>query len=430
MRDVSVFVDEISAKFGYSETLTNDLKRIIPIMLEGKDDEKGKMLFDMLSETKIFVLPYDAGIEDLEECKKEIFGNDNDGVTFIDADQGEYGKLELSGGAYISEPVFDEDMNIIRRNRMLFVKELAKGDSLREMYGSNINLSHLIHELGHAWAAEKDEYIQNEDGSFVQNVGAASITHSIDKRTKEVKGLETEGLFIEESLDTIQEEQTLFKLIGAKSIDELKEKGYVSSSYQGMLKSIMESYVDKFGIEVFEEYRFSKDQAVLADIELALAETDAWTTLGTDEYTQAKRKSISSVDGLDVPEESKSKIKQFFEHYDAVYFADNTKFTPIQKLNNVLEQLYDFSSVKYNFNILGNENNLAIYKRVVSAMVAEGNALRNEARDVEKTAIQKQDMMSHLRKEIQGDESVASYYMSTTDTHDKVSIEQEGKENR
>jgi len=176
MKDIEVFIDSVSEKFGYSEILKNDLKRIIPKMLAGKDEKKRQMLFDTLSKVKIFVLPEGASLEDLEKCKSEVFGKDNVGITFEETDMGEYSKHELPAGAYVSEPVFDDEMNIIGRNRMLYVQELSRYSGLNQVYGSNINLSHLIHELGHAWAAETDEYIQNPDGSFVQNVGTCAIT--------------------------------------------------------------------------------------------------------------------------------------------------------------------------------------------------------------------------------------------------------------
>ena len=431
MKDINLFVDELTSKFGYSEILSNDLKRIIPVMLEGKDEVKRQMLFDMLSETKIFVLQNMATVEDLEVCKKEVFGKDNKGITFIDADNGEYGKRELADGSYISEPIFDDDMNIVGRNRMLFVKELAKWDALREVYGTDINLSHLIHELGHAWVAEKDEYLQNEDGSFTQNVGAGTIVHSVDKGTKEIKGVKSEGIFIEETLNTFMEEQYILKLTGAKDMKELKTKGYIDSSYQGLMKSIMESYIEKFGIEAFEEYRFIKDKNVMENIEIALKETSAWSTLRTEEYAQAKRKNISTIDSLEISDEAKAKIKQFFYHYDNVYFPDNTKFTAMQKLDNVLEQIYNFGAVKYNFNVLNNDNNLEIYKKVVSAMVAEANALRNEARVVEKKDREvRQDMMSHLQNAVQDDKSVGEYYKSTTGGQNINNMEQDNKESR
>jgi len=430
MRDVDGFVDEISTKFGYSETLSRDLKRIIPLMIEDADENKSKMLIDMLEDTKIFVLPNMATVDDLDKCKSEIFGSDNRDITFLDADQGEYGKTEVADGAYISEPIFDDEMNIVGRNRMIFVKELSSWDSLRETYNSDINLSHLIHEIGHAWAAEQDEYIQNEDGTFTEYVGAGAIIHSVDKESKEVKGLKAEGIFIEEALNTIMEEQTLLKLTKMPSMEELRKKGYVSSSYQGLMKGIMGSYVEKFGNQDFEEYRFSKDKGALANIEEALCETDAWKTLMSFEYTEAKKRSISSIDGLEVSSEAKAKTKQFFEHYDSVYFPDNTKFTPIQKLDNILEQIYNFNAVKYNFNMLGNQNNLEIYKKVVSAMVAEANALKNEARVIAKSEHSGQSMAERLKQGVQDDKKVSEYYRGEEENKNSTIIERNNKESR
>ena len=246
MKEIDKYIDEIATKFGYSEMLTSDLKRIIPLMIEGKDEEKRQMLFDTLSSVKIFVLPENATNQDLETCKKQVFGKDNDGVTFTQAEQGEYSKVEFAPGAYITEPIFDEQMNIVGRNRMLYVKELSRWDNMKEAYHSNINLSHLIHELGHAWAAEKDEYIQNENGTFMQRIVTCTITNVVNRETKEVEGIATEGLHIEEALNTIQEEKVLLALTGAQSIDELRVKGYVSSAYQGLQKSVMDEYVKKF----------------------------------------------------------------------------------------------------------------------------------------------------------------------------------------
>lgn len=422
MDKINNFVDEITKRFDYSAMLANDLKRILPLMLDGKDEEKRQTLFNMLRETKIFVLPARAGVEDLKRCKDEVFGNSNNGVTFVDGDQGEYSKSELPAGSYISEPVFDDNMNIVGRNRMLFVKELYDWDPLNEVYKSNINLSHLIHEMGHAWVAEKNEYAQNEDKSFVEYVGAGSILHVVDKQTKTVQGLKAEGLFLEEALNTIQEESIILKLTGKSSIEELKNKGYVSSVYQGLIKSIVQSFVDKFGIDAFEGYRHSKDKGCIADIEKSLAATSAWATLGTKEYGDRKRKSIDCVDKLEVAESTKSKIKQFFKHYDDVYFGDNTRYTPIQKIDNVLEQIYNFGSIKYSFNLLENDNNLEIYKEVVSSMVAEANAIKNEAVVVTRSIPNTSTLTETLRAEVQDDKTVSEYYNQTPEETKTVDI--------
>jgi len=409
MENIDVFIDSVSDKFGYSETLRNDLKRIVPIMLSGKSESKKQMLFDALSEVRIFVLPDGATVADLENCKSEVFGQDNNGVEFVEADMGEYSQNDFPAGAYISEPVFDEEMNIVGRNRMLYVQELSKYSALNQVYGSNINLSHLIHELGHAWAAQTDEYIQNPDGSFVQNVGVCSITSRVDKDSRKVVTEKTEGLFVEETLNTIQEEDALLQLTNAKSVSELAEKGYVRSSYQGMQTDIMKSYVEKFGEDIFEEYRYSKDASALSSVEEALVDTEAWQILGTDEYTSKKKTKLSEVEQLQASPEAIARIKRLFEKYPEVYFPSNANFTPIQKLNNVLEQLYNFNSVKYNFNIMGNDNNLEIYKGVVSAMVSEANALRIQAKDI--VVPQNNDLISQLQTKVQPPRKANKYYL-------------------
>lgn len=415
MRDIESFIDDISEKFGYTEILKDDLKRIVPIMLSGKDETKSKMLLDALSETKIFVLPDDAQMEDLEKCKDEIFGKDNKDVTFKETDMGEYSKDSLPDGAYVSEPVFDDNMNIVGRNRMLYVKELSKYSALNQVYGSNINLSHLIHELGHAWAAQTDEYVQNADGSIAQNIGPCSITARVDRETRTVTGDAVDGLFIEETLNTIQEEKVILELTGAKSIAELAAKGYVRSAYQGMQTEIMKTYVDKFGEAVFEEYRYSKDLSVLAGLEQALRNTKAWEILGTQEYIGRKKTQIAQIENLkkctgEPATEAIAKIGGLFEKYSDVYFPANDQFTPIQKLNNVLEQLYDFNSVKYNFAIMDNDDNLEIYKTVVSAIVSEANALRVQAQDI--VMPESKDFMGNLKAKLQPQKEADEYYAS------------------
>lgn len=416
MKDINSFIDEISAKFGYPEMLTNDLKRIVPLMIDGKSDDKRQMLFDTLSETKIFVLPFWAKPEELAACKEEIFGSDNKGIKFIAADQGEYGKEYLTDGAYISEPVFDSDMNIIGRNRMIFIKELGTYNKLRDVYGSGINLSHLIHELGHAWVAQKDEFVQNEQGGFVQNVGAASITHSIDKDKKEVKGLETTGLFIEETLNTIQEEEIILKLTATKDMEELRKKGYCGSAYQGLQTRLMEGYVEKFGKEVFDIYRFSKDKQVLSEVEATLANTEAWQILGTEEHIQSKRASImDAINGAGLSDSSKSSVLSMFNKYEDVFFSTNAGMTPIEKLDNVLTQLYNFKSVQLSFIILGNEANGEKYKQILTAIVSEANALRKEAKDIGVKKAEDLSMMEQLTGGIKDDKEVVGYYHQKND---------------
>lgn len=428
MRNFNEEIDRISKKYGYSEELTDVLKRVIPVKAEGKTEEQIDMLLNALDETKIFVLPVDAKVEDLERCKNEIFGDQ--GITFKDAEQSEYNNVELAAGAYISEPVFDENMNITGRNRMLYVKELYKNSKLREVYGTSIDLDHLVHELDHMAVAQKDEYVQNPDGSFVQNVGAASITHSVDRNSRTVISEKVDGLFIEETLTTINQEREILRLTGARSINELKDKGYVQSSYQGFQTDIMKAYVEKFGAEAFVEHRYSKDKSVLNDIEVALSETEAWQTLGNDKYVSTKRERITEcIDGLEVNDEAKDKIRTIFEKYDDIFFSTNSGMTPLDKLDNVLTQVYNFNTVKYNFGILGNNKNMELYKKVVTSIISEGYALKNEARDIEKTVVKANSMEDMLASQVCSEKEVNENYINQQDENEQ-SIESRSQDER
>lgn len=426
MRNFNEEIDRISKKYRYSQELTDVLKRVIPVKAEGKTEEQIDMLLDALSETKIFVLPDDAKVEDLERCKNEIFPEQ--GITFKEAKESEYNNVELAAGAYISEPVFDENMNITGRNRMLYIKELYKTSRLREVYGTGIDLDHLVHELDHMAVAQKDEYIQNSDGSFVQNVGAGRIIHSVDRENRIVTAEKTKGLYIEESLTTINQEREILKLTGARNISELKSKGYVPSSYQGFQTDIMKAYVEKFGVEEFEKQRYSKDRSVLNDIEAALRETEAWETLGTEKYVAAKKERITEcVDSLEVNDEAKNMIKSMFEKYDDVFFSTANGMTPMGKLDNVLEQTYNFNTVKYNFGILDNDKNMELYKKVVTSIIAEGYALKNEARDIERPVAETNSMENMLASQVCSEKEVIKNY-TNEHSRDEKSVSVSGRD--
>ena len=180
-------LDQIAEKFGYDEELVSQLKRVVPIMTEGKSEEVKNMLFDTLNRVKIFVMENDPTREDVEKCKQEVMGKDNKGVTFVEEDRGEYDNRGVAAGAYVNEPVFDEEMNIVGRNSFIYTTKLGKYSKLAGLYDTRINLGHLVHELGHAWASEKGEFVQNSDGSYVTNVGAYTNISEVDKEKRKVK---------------------------------------------------------------------------------------------------------------------------------------------------------------------------------------------------------------------------------------------------
>lgn len=402
---INNIIDSVSEKFGYDEELNRTLKRIVPVMIEGKSKEITSMLFDTLNRVKIFVLENNATKEDIDKCQKEVFGGTNKNIKFEEETGSEYGK-GIAAGAYVNEPVFDDDMNIVGRQSFLYVTKLSKYDKLKEVYETDINLSHLIHELGHAWASEKEEFVQTEDGNYINNVGACAITARVDKENKSVLSDNYEGLFLEETLNTIEEEGTLCKLLGIDSINELKSKGYVPSSYQGMMTDITKSYVEKFGKERFYDFRFVKDKEALIDIEKAIEATEGWSIIQTEEYEKGKRAKFSKVNELNTTDGAKRMINSIFEQYDNVYFPDNSKFTPMQKLENVFQQVYNFGAAKYNFDIMKPEN-LEIYKAIVLSMINEGYVLKNQAKELPKEKYKEENnFMTELKGNVKTEDEM------------------------
>lgn len=425
-RDINQIIDSVSQKFGYSEELNKTLKRIVPYMVKGKSEEVKDMLFDTLNRVKIFVLPNNATKEDVDRCQAEVFGDTNKDVKFVEQDRGEYGK-GVAAGAYVNEPVFSDEMNITGRQGFIYITELSKYDKLAEVYGTNINVSHLIHELGHAMASEKEEFVQDENGNYVNNVGACKITCKVDKENKTVISDGYDGLFIEETLNTIEEENVLCDMLGIESINELKAKGYVPSSYQGMMTDIMKSYVEKFGKERFDDFRFLKDREALKDIDKAIMDTEGWSFIQTDEYEKKKRAKFAKVNELETTEGAKRSINNLFSEYDDVYFPDNSKFTPMQKLENVFAQVYNFGSVKYNFDIMKPQN-LEIYKEVVRSMINEGYVLKNQAKEIPKREEQVKEesgFLSELKQSVKSDEEVVKEENKVSDNKSRDTIEKE-----
>lgn len=92
-RDINELIDNVSEKYGYDEELNRMLKKVVPVMIDGKSEEIANMLFATLERVKIFVLPYNATKEDIDRCQKEVFMNNNQDITFDEETGSEYGKV-------------------------------------------------------------------------------------------------------------------------------------------------------------------------------------------------------------------------------------------------------------------------------------------------------------------------------------------------
>lgn len=397
MNKINKAVNDAAEKFGYDEELVGVLQRIIPAMSYDKSDEIQEMICNTLLRTKIYIFDHELSEEEYDACERESLGDPPSRAEFVYQDRGEYDKGPLVGG-YVSEPVFDQDMELVDRKSFIYSSRIPEGSPLSKVYGTTINLSHLIHELGHGVASEKDEYVKLQDGSIINNLGAYSIKYKVDKENKKVYESESTGLIIEDALNTIQEEEVLCKVLGIDSVKELSQYGYVPSNYQGTISDMMQEYINKFGKERFDSFRILKQKDSINDIENALSSTDAWKKIQDGKISQDRKDAIDKIDKIDFSDWSKERISGFFEEYKDIYFPDNSQFTPIEKLENVFSQIYNFKAIRYNFN-LSSKDQMEAYKGILLTMLREGYVPLNQAPEIDKQVKDKKPEENKEHKE-------------------------------
>ena len=118
-RDV---VERVSQKFGYNADLKATLDRILPAMLYGANYEERQTYYQMLEHTPIILIPSDAKVS-TKELTARYIGNVNPHIIEEKTDEGEYGRVAPEG-AFIVEPVIDENLNLVGRKQFLFVKAI------------------------------------------------------------------------------------------------------------------------------------------------------------------------------------------------------------------------------------------------------------------------------------------------------------------
>lgn len=377
--DFNKRIDEISKKYKYDNELTEALKRCIPAMVKGKSNSEIELLLETLERVEILDLKEQPTAQQLNEIEREKINEKNEHVKFVTGNKGEYGKKDAPG-AYQSIAIFDENMDIVDRVGYIYLTRLSEYTKETKKYQTTINLSHLVHELGHAWSAQKDEYVQEENGDFTCNVGATTINYRVDRENCTVTETNVKGLFMEEALNSLEEEKALCEILGINNVDEIP--GYVPSQYQGLMKSVMERFVEKIGELPFSKLRILKDKKDLEQYQSILEESENTKYLKSKEWNERKRKTFDKVEELEqVPEERKESIQNFFKKYENVYFSTEHEKTFFEKLDNVLEQLYDFNSIKYEFNIISSEKNREIFSDIQLEILREAYAPLNQVQN-------------------------------------------------
>ena len=386
LKECKDLVEEVCVKFGYDsqdaegkDSLKTVLLKIIPAMLKDSKPEDRALFYQMLSHTPI-VVTENLTQESYEKLVEQYIGkNVNQHIIEENVDLGEYGK-NLGAGAYVSEPILDEDMHLQGKKSFIYIQKVT--GKAKEFFCTDINVSHLIHELGHAWHAEKEQFVMQDDGTLKDRVGTAEFIYSFSRTpdSKFVKKcIKTTGLMIEESMNTIAEETAMANYMGIP-LEEMRKQyitALVPSNYQGYMTDFMGYMLEKLGKDDFENYRLYGETDSKNKINALMEKTDYWINRETDilpssDSPRSYDKKKAVLDRID-----SISVQEFFSEYEAIYFPDLSKMTPIEKIDNVLEQKYNMNMIRYN---MGIDNHKAFLER----LGYEGFSLINQAADLKK----------------------------------------------
>ena len=212
----------------------------------------------------------------------------------------------------------------------IYITRLSEYSRLSKTYNTTINLGHLIHELGHAWASQNQHFVELENGNIQINHGLKSMIYKIDKANHTIEMIETNGTFLEEAINTVEEERVINSILEVDHVDEIE--GYIGSEYQACgMAAIGRVYVRVLGERV-KRARMFKEYGDLEEVQEAYRKTQIFSKLNSYEYLEEKKRSFYR----DLP----NKAIKFFEEHTELYFSACKKNDFLGNIDHVMEQLY------------------------------------------------------------------------------------------
>lgn len=371
-------------KFGYDEDLQEVLKKALPAMLEGHSHEEKQLFYKMMSHTPIVVVDEDSPVNK-QELERKYFGNINSHIIEGAHEESVYDQLE-GDGSFNSEIEFDENANVVARKQYLYIKranpEKHRNGYIKDridLFKTGINVSHLMHELGHAWCSEANP-LEYEDGVLKERCGACTTEFTITPNgdgtyTRTRTGVT--GLYIEESFNTEMELEALSKYLnmGREATDALFKTGpLIKSNYQGAVSGVANHILTTPLGKDFQNYRLTGDKKYLDKINGAIEKTEAH---------QRRMDSSNESRGKDQVflEPASDSIAEFLTRCKNVYYPDKENMTPFEILDNALNQSFDLGINKLKFDVF-DDKSFGQYKAISYLALSDAYVPINQARDL------------------------------------------------
>ena len=288
--------------------------------------------------------------------------------------------VELYGaGALVTDVALDDDLNVIGKKQYIYIREEFDGSSdrsieARKMFGTTINVAHLIHELGHAWHAENNQF-EIKDGYLIERVGPAKLISKLEKLEDGTctRFLEkVEGLILEESLNTRAEEMAVARYLGI-SRDEVQKNIYrnilVPSNYQGIITSMGDRFCELDSDGAIERWRLTGNISEIDELIYIMSQTEAYQKRNEpDENLDKKRKLFEAP--------RTTKMREMFERCEGDFFYDKQELGPLDILQRSMLEVYDVMMNKLSFDIF-NDEGLEYYKDFMLEAMRSGYVIMN-----------------------------------------------------
>lgn len=396
MEDV---VNEVVSLYGYNDDMKTVLQGITRAVVDGRSYEDRQIFYDVLRTTPIVVLDQNTQVTS-DELHEKMFGEINQHIKEKDTfDKGEYGKQSLrGGGGFSTTPIFDEDLNITGVKKFIYVDSFDTSKKLYDMnkefyerFQTGISVPHLIHELGHAYAAARNPYSveKKETGETIvtQRMGACSIKQVLTPMgdgTYESEQISMDGLFIEEGLNSNFEEDTLAKYLGV-SLEEAKKLYNVAlpaSHYQPRISNMIRLLSESGFKDDLDKWRMTGDSKSLDRINEILSKANYYEK--RSKLFERIHEDIGDHESEVIPARNyvfnhpdNERLAEVLSKIEEDFFPDTENMTPMDMMNNILLQYYDVTVNKYSFPI-------DTYGKMLSVIQAEGGAVITQALDKQK----------------------------------------------
>lgn len=365
-------IEYVAKKFNYNDELINILKSVVSVVLKDASSEETNNFFEMLKKTPIIIIPANANIKKEDLIKKFMSGNN--GIDTIDEESEEI-ILSKPDGAFISEPIFDNKMNVIGSKKFIFVKKYDLSSNKREVkdfykvFETDINVPQLVQEICHAWVSEDVQY-KFEGDILIKRIGVSTIKYKIEKNENEShkRILSRHLRILEEALNMYMSQGYLSKMldISQEDLGKLYEKNglLMPSEYNGIISDLVSYFIKNTSEKDIRKWRFFGDENSLKNITQSMEKTKEF------EYRSYKTDdTIRKINLFKNPVSEKS--KKLFLKYQEDFFPNKEEMTPIEIFNNILLQCYDIVKNREVFDI-SKEEEVNFYKQLLDCITSDG----------------------------------------------------------